>query len=143
MTATPNGYGQMAMAHMAEYLPSRFAAIHDPESHFAAVGEEVLREINEMMAAWERAQTPPIDDGRRNMTRRSVEEIVLGEMVFLTPEADPDEPEIDESGAWVGPSPGMGEWIPLDLTPQEWDEIDEEVRRESEEEFRREASQAD
>lgn len=143
MTATPNGYGQMAMGHMAEYLPARFAAIPYPERHFAAVGQEVLREINEMMAAWERAQVPPIDDGRRNMTRRSFEEMVLHEMVLLTPEANPDEPEIDESGAWVGPTPGMGEWIPLDLTPQDWDEIDEEVRRETEAELSRETSQAD
>ena len=51
------------------------------------------------------------------MARLWIEEMVLGEMVFLTPEADPDEPEIDESGAWIGPTPGMGEWVPLGPDP--------------------------
>ncbi|MDQ1394362.1 MAG: hypothetical protein QOF30_3339, partial [Acidimicrobiaceae bacterium] len=29
-TMTPNNYGLMAMAHMAEYLPARYAQIDDP-----------------------------------------------------------------------------------------------------------------
>jgi hypothetical protein len=134
MTTEPNGYGRMAMAHMAEYLPARYAQLQDRESHFAAVGAEVLREINEAMAAWERTQAQPVDPGMRNMTRLAVEEMVLGELVFLTPEPDPDEPEIDQWGVAVGPTPGMGEWTPTweGLTQEEWDEVyaanDEETR---------------
>jgi hypothetical protein len=134
MMSEPNGYGRMAMGHMAEYLPSRYAQLQDRESHFAAVGTEVLREINEAMAAWERAQAQPVDPGVRNMTRLAVEEMVLGELVFLTPEPDPDEPEIDQWGVAVGPTPGMGEWTPTweGLTQEEWDEVyaanDEETR---------------
>jgi hypothetical protein len=130
MTTTPNGYGQMAMGHMAEYLPVRYAEIDDPDSHFRAVGEEVLREINEAMTAWERAQ--PADQGLRNMTRLAIEEMVLGELVFLTPESDPSEPEIDEWGVCIGPTPGMGEWDPIwgaGLTQEDLDEMDEENSR--------------
>jgi hypothetical protein len=130
MTTEPNGYGLMAMGHMAEYLPARYAQLEDPKAHFRAVGEEVLREINDAMAAWERTQSPPIDPGARNMTRLAVEEMVLGELVFLAPEPDPDEPEIDPWGAAIGPTPGMGEWTPTwgGLTQAERDEIDEESR---------------
>jgi hypothetical protein len=134
MMSEPNGYGRMAMGHMAEYLPARYAQLQDRESYFAAVGTEVLREINEAMAAWERAQAQPVDPGVRNMTRLAVEEMVLGELVFLTPEPDPDEPEIDQWGVAVGPTPGMGEWTPTweGLTQEEWDEVyaanDEETR---------------
>lgn len=135
MTTKPNRYGLMAMAHMAEFLPARYAQIDDPDAYFLAVGEEVLREINEAMAAWERAQpSRPVDDGVRNMTRLGVEEMVLGELVLLTPEPDPTEPEVDESGAWIGPTPGMGEWIPVwggGLTQQDWDEIDAETSEET------------
>lgn len=125
MTTEPNGYGRMAMGHMAQYLPARYAQLEDPESYFAAVGAEVLREINEAMAAWERTQTQPVDPGARNMTRLSVEEMVLGELVFLTPEPDPGEPEIDQWGVAVGPTPGMGAWTPTweGLTQEEWDEV--------------------
>jgi hypothetical protein len=93
---------------------------------------EVAREINEAMAAWERAQGgQAVAEGVRNMARLGIEEMVLAEMVFLTPEPDPSEPEIDESGAWIGPTPGMGEWTPTwgGLTQEEWDEIHEDATR--------------
>jgi hypothetical protein len=51
----------MAMGRMAQYLPARYAQLEDLESYFVAVGAEVLREINEAMAAWERTQTQPIE----------------------------------------------------------------------------------
>ena len=132
MTTTPNNYGLMAMAHMAEFLPARYAQIDDPDGHFLAVGLEVLREINEAMAGWERArQGQPVADGVRNMARMGIEEMVLAEMVFLTPEPHPAEPEIDESGAWIGPTPGMGEWTPTwgGLTQKDWDEIHDDTTR--------------
>jgi hypothetical protein len=132
MTTTPNGYGQMAMGHMAEYLPARYAEIADPDSHFRAVGEEVLREINEAMTAWQRAQPAQPADAVVNMARLGIEEMVLGELVFLTPEPDESEPEIDEWGVCIGPSPAMGEWDPIwgaGLTQEDLDEMDEENSR--------------
>lgn len=132
MTTEPNRYGLMAMAHMAQYLPARYGQLEDPDYYFATVGREVVEEINTAMAAWEATQAKPVDPAVRNMTRLSVEEMVLAELVFLTPEPDPDEPEIDQWGVAVGPTPGMGPWTPIwtptGLTQADMDEIDEEMR---------------
>lgn len=124
MTASPNQYGMMAQRHMQDYLPQRYDAIRDPASYFAQVGEEVLREINAITAGWERTRpTEMADAGSRNMARMQAEEMVLAELVYLPPEPDPTEPEIDENGGWVGPDPGT-EWVSMRWTQEDQDAVD-------------------
>ena len=124
MTASPNQYGMMALRHMQDYLPQRYGAIRDPASYFAQVGEEVLREINAITAGWERTRPAEMADaGRRNMARMQAEEMVLSELVYLPPEPDPAEPEIDENGGWVGAEPGT-EWVSMRWTQEDQDAVD-------------------
>lgn len=124
MTASPNQYGMMAQRHMQDYLPQRYDAIRDPASYFAQVGEEVLREINAITAGWERTRpTEMADAASRNMARMQAEEMVLAELVYLPPEPDPTEPEIDSNGGWVGPDPGT-EWVSMRWTQEDQDAVD-------------------
>jgi hypothetical protein len=117
-----NRYGRMAEDHMRRYLPDRYEAIEDPTSHFTALGEQVAQEVEEATRALIEAEerldpTSPTDyearRGRANMALLRAEETVLAELVWLTPEADPDDAPRDETGAFTGADPAMGPWIPL------------------------------
>lgn len=87
-----NEYGTIALKHWQQYLPSRYAAIEDPQAFFAELGEDVGAEIArrwaEMQAA---AGNPPGEDftdriGRLNALKKQAEETVLAERVLLPPE---------------------------------------------------------
>lgn len=115
----PNRYGRMAEEHMRRYLPSRYAAIGDPTSHFTDLGELVAQAVEETTRALLEAEGPSTGQnfeerrGLANMARLRAEEAVLAEMVLLTPEADPDDAPRDETGAFTGADPAMGPWTPL------------------------------
>lgn len=92
-----NEYGAMARSHWQQWLPQRYAAISDPDTYFAELGEEVAAEIADQ---WGRLQyaagNPPGEDfmdriGRLNALRKQAEEIVLNERVLLPPEPGADD----------------------------------------------------
>jgi len=122
-------YARMAHDHMRTYLPGRFSQIDDPEAYFTDLGAQVSDQVEEMWAAMT-AQAPPEEGfleraGRFNRSWMAAEEVVLADLVWLTPEVwDPEDPDVtvDESGAYTGGPPG---WRSL---AQEIWEADEEWR---------------
>ncbi len=123
-----NDYGRMAMRHMQEFLPAQYATIEDPQSYFANLGDEVDQQVSTMQRqiAGPGSDTEPFMErvGRLNMARLMAEEKVLAEMVYLPPEreAQPDEPQTDETGAYVGGPPG---WEPSPMPSQEEMDLEE------------------
>ncbi|MGH3165074.1 MAG: hypothetical protein ACRDN0_04155 [Trebonia sp.] len=87
-----NEYGAMGKKHWQRWLPQRYAGIEDPETYFAALGEEVPAEIAGLWAEMQaKAGNPPGEDfmervGRLNAMKKQAEEIVLHERVLLPPE---------------------------------------------------------
>jgi hypothetical protein len=113
---TPNRYGSLARDHMERYLPSRYAQIEDPDRYFSGLGEEIVDRVRELQPAMA-GEAPPGEGwleqvGRMNMARLMAEEVVFAEMVFLPPEADPDEDP--QPGDWVGTFPFYLEHEPQD-----------------------------
>jgi hypothetical protein len=106
---TLDRYGQMALDHMKNYLPTRYSHIPDPETHFRQVGEEVAHQVAtlEMTLA---GSSPSDADymtraGQLRAAHMAAEEIVLADLVFLPPEIpDPNDPTVttDETGAYTG-----------------------------------------
>jgi len=85
-----NQYGVMAQNHWRRWLPQRYSRIPDPEAFFAALGEEVMREVLELadgLAGADRPGETYLDKvGRLNMARLNAESQVLRELVLLLPE---------------------------------------------------------
>ncbi|MHB8463758.1 MAG: hypothetical protein ACYDH6_22560 [Acidimicrobiales bacterium] len=127
-TGTMNTYGRQAQEHMRRYLPERFATIPDPSSYFRELGEQVAEQI----LAVERGLIPPaapgepwIDTvGKAKMARMMAAEQVMAEMVWLTPENQPDEPTIGDNGGWIGSDPGMPNLVLAGMTQADLDEMD-------------------
>jgi hypothetical protein len=89
-----NHYGVTAKRHWKRWLPTRYAAIQDPDSFFSTLGEEVARRIADLTLDLA-GDDPPAEDylvkvGRLNMARLQAEEIVLREQVLLSPEPGAD-----------------------------------------------------
>lgn len=105
-----NHYGAMAQQHWSRWLPTRYAAIPDPETFFAELGEQAALQIaalgDELAGADPQGETYLAKLGRLNATRNQAQELVLAELILLPPEpgADPDEEP-------TGSEPGPG-WIP-------------------------------
>jgi len=127
--AQMNGYGVVAMQHMAQYLPARYSTLADPVSYFLSLGEEVAAEINTAVDAWAARQAAPPDEATRNMIRLAIEEQILAESVYLTPEDLGQEPAIDNNGGWTGPSPAMGHWEPILGCETGPEDLDDDVTR--------------
>jgi len=124
-----NRYGRLAMDHMANWLPSRYRQIEDPQTYFADLGEDMARRIRQVWFA----TTPPIpgetpEEATRRAVRnyRSAQRQVLGESAWPAPEADwSEESEVrtDGEGAASGGPPG---WAPEDLDEEmdsDWEEM--------------------
>lgn len=105
-------YGEMAARHWARWLPSTYAAIpaEEREAFFLALDDEVEQAIRNR----ERSLTPPRSlqetdhleyVGQLQMAHHVTEQAVLAEMVYLPPEpgleSESDEPEVDETGAYI------------------------------------------
>lgn len=109
---------------MARFLPTRFAQLEDPEAYFATLGETVANEVEELTRTLAEtcSDIPSTTEGpgfterlgRMNGARLRAEEAVLAELVYLTPEPGTDTTATDETGAYLGPDPGMtATWNPL------------------------------
>ncbi len=90
-----NQYAAMAERHWRRWLPSRVAAMDDPDSFFSDLGEEVAERIEELtdeLAGDDPPNETYLDKvGRLNMARLRAEELVLAEMVLL-----PQEPGLED-----------------------------------------------
>lgn len=94
-----NKYGDQALEHWRTFLPTRFAAIEDPETYFTDWGEEIGSQIIEL-ADQLAGPTPAGEEfmqrvGRLNMARMQAEEKVLTEQVLLP--AEPGSPMDEDS----------------------------------------------
>ena len=122
-------YGTMAMAHWSRWLPTRVALIPpaDRETFFTQLGLEVSDQIlateEEILAATDLSGLEfPARAGRMTAIRRQAEEIVLAEMVLLTPEPGTDPSE--ETYEVTEPDP-LDQWmdhdgLPLDRSHPLW-----------------------
>jgi hypothetical protein len=86
-----NRYGLMAQQHWAQWLPTRYAAIEDPDSFFSDLGKRVADRID-ILALQLAGDDQPGEGylgkaGRLGQARHQAEEIVLAEMVLLDPES--------------------------------------------------------
>lgn len=85
-----NLYGQEARDYWRKNAPSRYAAIEDPETFFEELGEQVAQQVLTLMPSFE--GTAPANEeylatvARLNSARRSAEELVKAELVWVTPE---------------------------------------------------------
>jgi hypothetical protein len=94
-----NRYGLMARRHWERWLPTRYAAIEDPDSFFADLGKQVAGRIDHLAMDLAGDDQPGEGylgkAGRLGQARHQAEEIVLTEMVLLDPEPeaedDPDD----------------------------------------------------
>lgn len=120
-----NKYGSRAMTHWRRWLPTRYAAIPNPEEFFEDLGHQVQAEIVQLstqLAGEDPRDAGYLDKvGRLNMARTQAEEIVLRERVLLEPEPGAD-PEANEDPAPSDPTDG---WIPLieDETSPYWMQV--------------------
>ena len=123
-------YGTLAIRHMARWQPSTLAAIPETEreAFFVRLDEEVTDAIEDLEASLRPPTSLQETDfetyvGRMAMARRDAEEEILRAMVFLPPEpgleSEADEPETDETGAYIDRG-----WNPpsLMLSDEEWQE---------------------
>jgi hypothetical protein len=90
-----NRYGLMAQKHWAQWLPTRYATIEDPDSFFSDLGKQVAERIDGLALQLAGDDQPGEGylgkAGRLGQARRQAEEIVLAEMVLLEPEPGTDE----------------------------------------------------
>ena len=85
-----NRYGLMAQRHWAQWRPTRYGAIEDPDSFFSDLGNQIADRID-ILALQLAGDDQPGEGylgkaGRLGQARRQAEEIVLAEMVLLDPE---------------------------------------------------------
>ena len=81
-----NHYGRRAMDHMARHAPDRLAAMADPTTYFAELGELIAEQVLDL----EQSLAAPAPEhesyhdrvGRLNMARLRAEEAVFAELVW-------------------------------------------------------------
>lgn len=112
-----NEYGQIAMHHWQIHRPSEYRQIPDPESHFAALGQQAQEKATQIEEDAVRSLPASADYltsvGRRNQARATAREIVLADLL-LPPETetegtarenpDPRESLVDPTGMPTDPS---------------------------------------
>ena len=117
-----NQYGEIARRHWARWLPTRYAAIEDPDSFFSEIGslaEEKISSLAVELAGDDQPGEEYLNKvGRLGEARHRAEQIVLTEDILLPPEpgADPDEEEADQRNP--GPAQGLAVLYEDDL--QDW-----------------------
>lgn len=90
-----NHYGKTAMQHWSEYAPERVAQMEDPTRFFADLGEQVAAQVEELAGQIDRQQAPSTDYlvrvGQQTAARRTAEEIVMRDLVWITDLTDEDD----------------------------------------------------
>ena len=95
-----NDYGRRALTHWERWRPSEFATIQDPEVFFSTLGETVASQVDDLAYQLE-GSDPPGEGylekvGRLNAAKRQAEELVLAELVYLTPEPGIEDDEDED-----------------------------------------------
>lgn len=130
-----NRYGQMAMDHWKQWLPSRFSLLEDPQSYFADLGEQVEEMVLAEVSALEAANAERLAGmdyltrvGTLNALQRQAEEPIMSEMVFLDPEPSLSEQEdLDAPAELLKTTPGMDQdGMPADRTHPLWAMVQDE-----------------
>lgn len=121
-----NEYAQMAMHHWQTHRPSEYAQIPDPESHFAALGQQAQERVTQIEEDVARS-IPTSQDylasvARRNQARATAREIVLADLL-LPPESEEveDLQQADPLADLVDPT-GM----PTDLNHPLWADVEDD-----------------
>jgi hypothetical protein len=115
----------LARSYFARWLPQWYEQIDDPDSYFAALGEELARQADEFADELAGQAGPGegylVQAGGLMAARAQAIEIVLRERVFLPPEsADGDDPNKEEDDA----PPRSGERpMVVDRNHQSWAEV--------------------
>ena len=108
-----NKYGAQARDHWVRVVPSRYAELPNPEEFFEILGEQVQGQVDDLsitIAGPDPAGESYLEKvGRLTMAQRQAEEIVLADLVWVTPELSADE----EREEWEG-------WRPMDSTLSDW-----------------------
>lgn len=136
-----NEYAQMAMHHWQIHRPSEYAQIPDPESHFAALGQQAQEravQIEEDVVRSIPTSQDYLDSvARRNQARATAREIVLADLLLPpeeTPETVTDRQQRDPLDGLIDPT-GM----PTDPNHPLWEDLENEAISPSEFQRRRKA----
>ena len=104
-----NRYAVMAREHWARWLPSRYAAISDPDSFFSDLGMRAEQRIDNLAAELAGDDLPSegylAKAGRLGEARHRAEQIVLAEEILPAPEPGADK-DLDEQAS--APEPPWG-----------------------------------
>jgi hypothetical protein len=102
-------YGLRAMTYVQENCPRRYAAIPDPVSFFAQLGEEMRTAVTAAAETLANAPGPPDPTtpegwaerhGQANMAALMAEEKVFSEMLWTVFPSETDPEEEDEETGW-------------------------------------------
>lgn len=131
-----NSYGMQAKAHWQRWLPSRYASLSDPDSHFTELGRQVETRIGELTMELAGPDQPSEGYlkkvGRLNNARSRATEIVLRESVLLDPEPETqdlaEEPDSEEKSPGATRAPMLTDWIPVVEQPSDpyWSQLREQ-----------------
>ncbi len=98
-----NRYGIEAKKYWADYAPSRYEALEDPEAFFEGLGEQVEEQV--LTLSLELQGNDPADEDylekvrRLTAAQRQAEEIVKSDLVWIKPELEGDELREEWDGA--------------------------------------------
>ena len=97
-----NRYGEMALHHWRRHRPRALAAMAHPTTHFTRLGDEVETRVgslrDQILGAPRPGETAESYRLRSYQARRQATEVVLGELVWVEPEAGSEpEPWQDEA----------------------------------------------
>lgn len=124
-----NRYGTMACRHWERWLPEQYAAIEDPGEFFAALGEEVACQVDDLAARLAGDGGPGEGylerAGRLASARARAEEIVFPQRVLVPPEALADDEQDDSEGLRLE---GGARPPAVDRGHPSWAEVDAEQR---------------
>ena len=108
-----NKYALIAQDHWKTAAPSRYADLPNPEQFFEELGEQVLSQVVDLSQAI--AGSDPAGEsylekvGRLTMAQKQAEEIVLADLVWITPELSPSQ-ERDEWEATRPMDSALARW---------------------------------
>jgi hypothetical protein len=113
MVGPMNQYGLIARDHWIKVAPARYAALPNPEEYFEDLGEQVQGQVDDLsqtIAGPDPAGEAYLEKvGRLTMAKRQAEEIVLADLVWVTPELSAGE----EREEWEATRPmdaGLARW---------------------------------
>lgn len=97
-----NKYGKLAQDHWTSVDPQRVQQIENPKAFFSDLGQQVENQIVDLQPQIAGPDKPGETYlqkvGRLNMAKLQAEEMVLHEMVWLTPDLDEEEEKPSEYG---------------------------------------------